>query len=219
MKDSALVILSGGLDSTTCMAIAKSEYEKVYAVTFNYNQRHSREIISAKKVAEHYDTNLLVIEIPFLGQIGGNSLTDRSLDVKMDGVFDDEIPNTFVAGRNLIFLSMACAYAYNLNTFDIFIGVNALDYSGYPDCRPEFIKSANLAINSALGENKFNIVAPLMELSKKEIVELGRKHNAPFELTTSCYNGRENACGVCDSCILRLNGFSDAGFKDPIKYA
>jgi 7-cyano-7-deazaguanine synthase len=217
----ALVVLSGGLDSTVCASIASKNYNKVYSLVYNYGQRHSKEIENAIKVSEHYGIEYKVIDLSFMNQLSTNALTNTDVELKKDGIIDDLIPSTFVAGRNLIFLSIATAFAYNNDISDIFIGVNAIDYSGYPDCRPEFISKAESAINAAIEgakKLKINILTPLLYLNKKEVVELGIANNAPLKLTTSCYNGKAKACGKCDSCVLRLKGFREAGISDPIEY-
>ncbi|WLD92412.1 7-cyano-7-deazaguanine synthase QueC [Alkalihalobacillus sp. AL-G] len=218
----AVVVLSGGLDSTTCMGIAKEKGYSLYPITFHYGQRHNREVEQAKKVAGHYHApDHRIVNVSFLQQIGGSALTDESIEVRKDGD-EDEIPSTYVPARNMIFLALASAYAEVIGAEAIYIGVSAVDYSGYPDCRPEFIKSMSETVNLATkagttGEN-FQIEAPLMHLTKKETIEEGVRLNVPYELTTSCYIGEEVACGECDSCRLRLKGFEEAGKKDPIQY-
>ncbi|MDM5339433.1 7-cyano-7-deazaguanine synthase QueC [Fictibacillus enclensis] len=219
----AVIVLSGGLDSTTCMGIAKHEGYELYPLTFNYGQRHSREVNQAKKVAEYFEVKEhRIVDIAFLNQIGGSALTDASIDVPTEKDDKEEIPSTYVPARNMIFLSLASAYAEVIGAEAVFIGVSAVDYSGYPDCRPEFIKSMNETINLATkagttGE-QIAICAPLMHLTKKETIQKGLELEVPYHLTTSCYNGEEEACGECDSCKLRLKGFEEAGAKDPIPY-
>lgn len=219
----AVVLLSGGLDSTVCMAVAKDRGFEIFPISFNYHQRHKREIESAKNVAAYYKVKKhLIIETNF-NDIGGSALTDSSIDVPRGDVQRHDIPITYVPARNLIFLSYAVGYAEVIGAKHIFIGVNSLDYSGYPDCRPEFIDKfqavANLATKVGVEEaEKLVIETPLLNLSKKEIVLLGTKLKAPIEFTTSCYNGADAACGKCDSCLLRLKGFKEAGLKDPIPY-
>lgn len=224
MAKRAVIVLSGGLDSTTCMGIAQAEGYELYPITFFYNQRHQREVEHAKKVAEFYGVSQRhkIVNVSFLGEIGGSSLTDRTMTVRTDGV-TDEIPNTYVPARNLLFLSMALAYAEVIGAKTIYIGVSAVDYSGYPDCRPEFIRSfeetANLATKMGVtSEEKIKIATPLIHLSKAETIRRGLELGVPYHLTTSCYLGEEVACGVCDSCRLRLKGFAENQVEDPIPY-
>ncbi|MGG1575527.1 7-cyano-7-deazaguanine synthase QueC [Fictibacillus sp. NRS-1165] len=219
----AVIVLSGGLDSTTCMGIAADEGYELYPLTFNYGQRHSREVLQAQKVAQHYKVNdHRIVDIAFLNQIGGSALTDVSIEVPMEKGENEEIPATYVPARNMIFLSLASAYAEVIGAEAVYIGVSAVDYSGYPDCRPEFISSMNETINLATKAgttgDKIRICAPLMHLTKKETIERGLELEVPYHLTTSCYNGEEEACGECDSCQLRLKGFEEAGAADPIPY-
>ena len=219
----AIVLLSGGLDSTVCMAVAKDQNCEIYPISFNYHQRHSVELNSAKNVAEYFKVNRHFVVETNMNQFGTSSLTDLNIDVPINNEDEKNIPNTYVPARNLIFLSYALGYAEAVGAEKIFIGVNAVDYSGYPDCRPEFIKLfqdlADYSTKSATQDNKkIKIETPLINLTKKEIVLLGQKLNAPLHLTHSCYNGGEEACGVCDSCRLRLKGFEEAGYSDPIKY-
>lgn len=220
----AVVLLSGGLDSTVCMAVAKSKGYDVYPISFNYHQRHSIELKSAKKVADFYNVKKHLVIENNMNEIGGSALTDESISVPIGDVNRNDIPVTYVPARNLIFLSHALGYAEVLGAEYIFIGVNSLDYSGYPDCRPEFINLfqnvANYAIKSTVQDKKhIKIETPLINLSKKDIVLLGNNLNAPLYLTHSCYNGGEKACGTCDSCKLRLKGFEEAGIKDPVPYS
>ncbi|WP_347552010.1 7-cyano-7-deazaguanine synthase QueC [Pseudalkalibacillus hwajinpoensis] len=222
MSKKAVIVLSGGLDSTTCMGIAKEKGYELYPITFHYGQKHNREVEQAKKVADHYNApDHRIVNISFLNQIGGSALTDDSIDVPTD-LAEDEIPVTYVPARNMIFLSLASAYAEVIGAEAIYIGVSAVDYSGYPDCRPEFIESMNETVNLATKAgatgSKMVIETPLINLTKGKTVEEGLRLNVPYELTTSCYNGEEEACGECDSCRLRLKGFEDAGAVDPIPY-
>lgn len=226
-KRKAVVLLSGGLDSTTTLAIAQAEGFETYALSFRYGQRHAVEleraadIAKAAKVARH-----AVIDID-LGTFGGSALTD-DIDVPKDreeAEMGDGIPVTYVPARNTVFLSFALAWAEVLGAFDIFIGVNALDYSGYPDCRPEFItafeKVADLATKAGVEKTgKFSIHTPLMELSKADIIRRGLELGVDYGLTTSCYDPAPDgtACGHCDSCLLRLKGFHEVGRRDPIAY-
>lgn len=220
----AVCLVSGGLDSATSLAVARRDGYGCYALTFDYGQRHRTELDAAARVAfslgavEHR-----VIKID-LRAFGGSALTD-DIAVPKEGV-GAGIPVTYVPARNTVFLSFALAWAEVLESSDIFIGVNAIDYSGYPDCRPEFIAAfetmANLATKSGVeGRTHVKIHTPLIQLSKREIIELGRELGVDFRLTHSCYDpdveGR--ACGRCDSCRLRLKGFADAGLQDPVQYS
>ncbi len=219
----AVVILSGGLDSSTCLGVAVDALYDVHALTFDYGQRHRIEIEAAKKVAEHYRVKEhKIARLPFLKDIGKSALTEDIYDVPTSGVQEGEIPITYVPGRNLIFLSIATAYAETVQASAIYIGVNALDYSGYPDCRPEFIEAfqqvAKLGTKVGVEGLPVTVETPLLHLSKADIVRLGTRLDVPYELTTSCYQGEEEACGECDSCRLRLEGFWQAGVKDPIAY-
>ena len=224
----AVVLLSGGLDSATTLAIARSESFQCYALTCLYGQRHRCEVEAAKKVAHSLDVvEHCVIDIN-LAQFGGSALTDSAIDVpKNRAKLGDsaDIPPTYVPARNTVFLSYALAWAEVLGAFDIFIGVNATDYSGYPDCRPEFIsafeKTANLATAAAVqGKGRFRIHTPVINMTKGEIVRTGMKLGVDYSLTHSCYDPEEQgrSCGRCDSCRLRLKGFAEAGLKDPIEY-
>lgn len=227
-KNKAVVLLSGGMDSATTLAIARHEGFQCYALTFKYGQRHKLEIQAAKKLAqslgavEHRISNL------DLATFGGSALTDSAIDVPKDraGLGDDsQIPATYVPARNTIFLSYALAWAEVLDAFDIFIGVNTTDYSGYPDCRPEFItafeKTANLATAAAIeGRGQYYIHTPIINMTKAEIILTGTELGVDFSLTHSCYDPDEygRSCGRCDACRLRLKGFAQAGLKDPLEY-
>lgn len=221
----AVVLLSGGLDSTTCMAVAASEGYELYPISFNYHQRHSIELEGAKKVAQFYKVKKHLIIETNMDQIGGSALTDENIQVP-DGDFahgDSDIPVTYVPARNLTFLSYALGYAEVIGADHIFIGVNAMDYSGYPDCRPEFIEKfqalADFSTKAGTADGRhIRVETPLQYLSKKEIVQLGTKLGAPLQFTHSCYKGGVKACGVCDSCKLRLRGFAEAGVVDPVEY-
>ena len=222
MSKKAVIVLSGGLDSTTCMGMAKEKGYELYPITFHYGQKHNREVEQAKKVAEYYNApDHRIVNISFLNQIGGSALTDDSIDVPTD-MDEDEIPVTYVPARNMIFLSLASAYAEVIGAEAIYIGVSAVDYSGYPDCRPEFIESMNETVNLATKAgatgSEMRIETPLINLTKADTVSEGLRLSVPYELTTSCYNGEEEACGECDSCRLRLKGFEEAGAVDPIPY-
>ena len=220
----AIVLLSGGLDSTVCMAVARDQGFEPLPISFNYQQRHAREVECARKVADFYKVNRHLVVDTNMAAIGGSALTDASVVVPSGDVTRHDIPVTYVPARNLIFLSYALGYAEVTGADHIFIGVNALDYSGYPDCRPEFIQLfqqlADYSTKASVADGrKIKIETPLIQLSKKQIVELGVKLAAPLELTTSCYRGGEVACGTCDSCLLRLKGFAEAGLTDPIAYS
>ncbi|MGP4082961.1 7-cyano-7-deazaguanine synthase QueC [Pseudalkalibacillus sp. R45] len=219
----AVVVLSGGLDSTTCMGIAKEKGYELYPITFHYGQRHNREVEQAEKVAGFFNSpEHRIVNVSFLQQIGGSALTDDSIEVRQGSV-DEDIPSTYVPARNMIFLALASAYAEVIGAEAIYIGVSAVDYSGYPDCRPEFIQSMNETVNLATKTGatggQFEIEAPLIQMTKKETIEEGLRLGVPYELTTSCYIGEEVACGECDSCLLRLKGFDEVGAEDPIPYA
>lgn len=225
MNKKAIVLLSGGLDSATALAIAKTEGFECYALSFRYGQRHAVELDCAKQVAETQGVaEHRVVEID-LTAFGGSALTDMALDVPHEAGDDDEIPITYVPARNTIFLSYALAWAEVLGSHDIFIGVNALDYSGYPDCRPEFISAyeimANLATKAGVtGEEKLTIHTPLIDLTKAQIIQKGLKLGVDYGRTTSCYDPAPDgkACGTCDSCRLRLKGFKEANTVDPRPY-
>lgn len=216
--NSSLVLLSGGLDSATCLYLAKNISKKVYAISFDYSQRHKVELKKAKKLAKELNIEHRIIKLQ-TGIFQNSSLTDKKILVPKNFSSMEKIPNTYVPGRNILFLSFATSYAESKNIETIFIGVNSLDYSGYPDCRPEFIKSFQkmISIGTKSGEEKktIQIKTPLVKLSKKEIILLANKLNVPFKLTHSCYdpNG-EKPCGKCDSCLLRKKGFLEAGILD-----
>jgi 7-cyano-7-deazaguanine synthase len=224
----AVVLLSGGLDSTTVLAVARREGFTPYAMTFRYGQRHAVEIEAARRVASaHGVANHVVVDID-LRLWGGSALTgDVAVPKDRDVAHPtDEIPVTYVPARNTIFLSFALAWAETLNAQAIFIGVNALDYSGYPDCRPEYVAAfeqmANLATRAGVeGTQRLTIHAPLQHLSKAEIIRLGHELGVDYAITTSCYDPAPDgtACGRCDACQLRRRGFADAGVADPIAYA
>jgi 7-cyano-7-deazaguanine synthase len=223
-----IVLLSGGLDSSTTLALAKRDGFSPYALTFRYGQRHAQEVAAARRVAAAAGgvAQHLVLEIG-VGAFGGSALTaDIPVPKDRDVGADSEIPATYVPARNTIFLSYALAWAEVLAAADIHIGVNAQDYSGYPDCRPEYIaayeRMANLATRAAVeGAQVLRIHTPLMTLTKREIVELGTSLGVDYSLTTSCYDPAPNgvACGRCDACQLRRKGFAEAGLHDPIAYA
>lgn len=224
----AVVLLSGGLDSATVLAIARSEGFDLFALTFRYGQRHHLEIEAAQKVANSLNViEHRIIDID-LAQFGGSALTDSAIEIPKDRAdlgSKGLIPPTYVPARNTIFLSYALAWAEVLGAFDIFIGVNTTDYSGYPDCRAEFIAAfenvANLATAAAVkGKGRYRIHTPIINLSKSEIILTGTALGVDYSLTHSCYDPdkKGRSCGRCDSCRLRLKGFAEAGIKDPIKY-
>ncbi|MDP6400034.1 MAG: 7-cyano-7-deazaguanine synthase QueC [Candidatus Marinimicrobia bacterium] len=221
----AVILLSGGLDSTTCLAIARKQGFDLFALTVNYGQRHVFELQSAKNVALSLDIEKHSVLDIDLAQFGGSALTD-DIEVPKDRVESEmaNIPATYVPARNTVLLSVALARAETLDSFDIFIGVNALDYSGYPDCRPEYIESfertANLATKAGVSGKNFHIHTPLINMTKAEIIKSGTKLGVDYGLTFSCYDPQETGapCGHCDACILRLKGFKEAGIPDPLNY-
>ena len=223
-KPRALVLLSGGLDSATCLAIARAEGYDVYALSVEYGQRHAAELAAAQRVAKALGAVAHRTAHVDLGQFGGSTLTDTSLAVPVEGV-DGGIPITYVPARNTIMLSIAMAWAEVLGAEHIYVGVNAVDYSGYPDCRPAFIeafeKMANLATKAGVEGHPLSIHAPLIDLTKADIVRRGTALGVDYSLTVSCYqaDGDGRACGVCDSCRLRRAGFEAAGLPDPTRYA
>jgi 7-cyano-7-deazaguanine synthase len=226
-KQKAVVLLSGGVDSTTTLAIAKNMGFAIYALSFRYGQRHEVELEAASLIARYFNTaEHLIVDID-LRRIGGSALTGdiaipKSRSIKQMG---KDIPVTYVPARNTIFLSYALAWAEAIKAFDIFIGVNALDYSGYPDCRPEYIeayeKMANLATKAGVeGKQRIKINTPLIKMTKAQIIRKGIELGVDYNQTHSCYDPSVEgvACGECDSCLLRLNGFQEAGLKDSIRY-
>jgi 7-cyano-7-deazaguanine synthase len=228
----AIVLLSGGLDSATTLAIAQDMGFECHAMTFRYGQRHNVEVECSERVAASFSAKEHRIIDMDLAAFGGSALTDMSIDVpkNRDDIAENaessQIPITYVPARNTIFLSYALAFAEVIEAFDVFIGVNATDYSGYPDCRPEFIeafeKMANLATAAAVeGKGKYTIHTPIIEMSKSEIIMTGTALGVDYSLTHSCYDPAESGtpCGKCDSCMLRLKGFKQANLTDPVKYA
>jgi 7-cyano-7-deazaguanine synthase len=224
MTKKAVVLYSGGLDSATCMAIARAQGFAPYALSFAYGQRHAIELQKARDYAPRLGAvEHLVVDFDYR-QIGGSALT-TDLEVPKHRVDTQDIPVTYVPARNTIFLSFGLGWAEVLGAFDIFIGVNALDYSGYPDCRPEYIAAfetmANLATRAAVeNEGRYRLHAPLVQLKKSEIILQGLALGVDYALTHSCYDPSPAglACGACDSCALRLKGFAEAGVKDPVEY-
>jgi len=220
-KPVAIVLLSGGLDSATVLAIASQSFE-CHTVSFNYAQLSLSELNAAEKLAETFAASHQVINID-AGVMAGSALTDKSIAVPETGV-SDGIPVTYVPARNTLFLSHALAVAEVRQSQDIFIGVNAVDYSGYPDCRPDYIrayeKMANLATKASAEGKRLKLHTPLIDNSKAEIIKMGNALAVDYALTVSCYqaNERGEACGICDSCRLRRNGFEEAGISDPTRY-
>ncbi len=223
----AVVLSSGGLDSTTVMAIAKAQGYEIYSMSFSYGQRHAAELAAAEKIAQILGAKKhLIIEVD-MKDIGGSALTD-DIAVPKDRdetLMSGAVPVTYVPARNTIFLSFALGWAEVLGASDIFIGVNAVDYSGYPDCRPEFIQAfeamANLATKAGAEGHKIRIRTPLIHLSKAQIIQKGLALGLDYSLTRSCYDPSPEgkACGHCDSCLLRRKGFAEAGAADPTRYA
>jgi len=228
IEKKAVVLSSGGLDSTTVMALARSEGYAIYSLSFRYGQRHALELEAAQRVAQALGAKEHLVITIDLGIIGGSALTENR-DIpkgREESALLEEIPVTYVPARNTIFLSLALAWAEVLGAADIFIGVNALDYSGYPDCRPEYIEAferlANLATKAGVeGKIKFRIQAPLIRLTKAEIIRRGLALGVDYSLTHSCYDPAPDgrACGQCDSCLLRKKGFREAGIPDPTRYS
>lgn len=224
MQKKAVVLYSGGLDSTTCLAIAIDEGFEPYALSFDYGQRHSIELEKAKKYAPLVGAKEHRVVSIDLRQFGGSALTS-DIEVPKNQLSSGQIPITYVPARNTIFLSFALGWAEVLEAYDIYLGVNAMDYSGYPDCRPEFIQAfqsmANLATKASVEKGRtYRIHAPLIQLSKANIIRAGIKLGVDYKLTHSCYDPTASglACGRCDSCLLRLRGFREAGMNDPILY-
>jgi 7-cyano-7-deazaguanine synthase len=226
MRKKAVILLSGGLDSTTCCAIAKSKGFDLYALSFSYGQRHSVELAAAKRAAKFFSVKKHLIVNIDRSVLSGGSLTTKKPVPKHRSArqIGSAIPSTYVPARNTVFLSYALAYAETIGSTDIFIGVNALDYSGYPDCRPEYIaafeKMANCATKAGVEGKRLKIHAPLINLTKAQIIKRGIKLGVDYALTHSCYDPMPSgaACGACDSCLLRKKGFEEAGIADPARY-
>ena len=226
MIKKAVVLLSGGIDSTTTLAIAKSQDFDVYAISFRYGQRHQIELEAAKRIANYFNaTGHLIIDVD-LNAIGGSALT-ADLQVPKDRTVEnlpEDIPITYVPARNIIFLSLALAWGEVLGAFDIFIGANAIDYSGYPDCRPDFLaayeKMAKLGTRAGRNGRQIKIHAPLITMTKAQIIQTGIALGVDYSMTLSCYDPSPDAraCGHCDSCLLRKKGFEGAGVPDPTEY-
>lgn len=222
MRKKAVVLLSGGLDSATVLALAKRQGYACYALSMQYGQRHAAELQAAARIAEALGVEAHKVIRIGLDEIGGSALTDESIPVPQQ--LETGIPVTYVPARNTVFLSLALGWAEVLGALDIFIGVNAVDYSGYPDCRPEFIHAferlANLATKAGVEGRPFRINTPLIELTKAEIIQQGASLGLDYGLTVSCYQADDEgrACGVCDACRLRKKGFAEAGVHDPTRY-
>ena len=222
MTKKAIILFSGGLDSTTCLAIAKSQGYQCYALSFSYGQKHSSELQAAKRITKNGEVLLhRVIDLD-LGSFGGSALTDDSIEVPTEDTVG--IPVTYVPARNTVFLSVALAWAEVLEADAIFAGVNAVDYSGYPDCRPEYIqafqKMADLATKAGIEGHGVKIETPLIDLTKVEIIQLGNELGVDYSQTVSCYQADDQgaACGECDSCKIRSAAFAKAGVEDPTVY-
>ncbi|MBA3043976.1 7-cyano-7-deazaguanine synthase QueC [archaeon] len=220
-KQKAVVLLSGGLDSATTLAIALDDGYDVYAFSFDYGQRHEKELEAAEKIAGHYSINHKIVKVDL--SWAKSALTDKKIKIPESRKnIGKNIPVTYVPARNMIMLSFALAYAETINADAVFIGANAIDYSGYPDCRPEFYKAFQKA--AALGTKKgveskpIQIKYPLINMTKSKIIKKGIELGVPYHLTWSCYKGKKKACGKCDSCMLRLKGFKEAGYNDPVEY-
>lgn len=222
VEKKAVILLSGGLDSATALACARADGFECYALSFEYGQRHRAELKSAARVAEAMDVKEHRVMHLDIGSLGGSALTDSHIDVPTSP--SEGIPVTYVPARNTVFMACALAWAEVLGANDIYIGVNAVDYSGYPDCRPEYIQAfetmANLATKSAVEGHRLHIHTPLIDLSKADIIRLGMGQGIDYAMTVSCYAADEQgrACGRCDSCRLRAKGFADAGVEDPTIY-
>lgn len=218
----AVVLLSGGLDSTTVLSMALAEGYEVTALSFRYGQRHTRELESAENVCRYYNVDHVVIDLDLSSF--RSALTREEIDVPTDreGELDKIIPITYVPARNIVFLSIAAGLCESIDANAIFIGANTVDYSGYPDCRPEFFEAfrdmLSKGTKTGVEGKPISIMTPILSYSKADIVRKGKELNAPLNLSWSCYNGRDRACGHCDSCRLRLKGFEEAGYKDEIEY-
>ncbi|HDM22328.1 MAG TPA: 7-cyano-7-deazaguanine synthase QueC [Methanomicrobia archaeon] len=211
----AVVLMSGGLDSCVCAGIAKKMGYDLNILFVRYGQKtEKKEEQSVKKLAEYFEADLKLLDLRFLGEIGGSALTDE-IEVRKD---DTGIPSTYVPFRNSIFLSLATAWAEVLGAKAIFYGANSVDFSGYPDCRPDYFKAFQNLIEKGTKRGDIKLLVPLAEMSKSQIVKKGMEMGLPLEYTWSCYFSNEKACGKCESCKLRLKGFEEAGYKDPIEY-
>ncbi len=222
MSKKAIILLSGGLDSSTVLAIAKTEGYDCYALTINYNQRHDAELVAARNIANFFKVKDFKIVDIDLSWLKNSALTNKDISIPENSSIG--IPVTYVPARNTIMMTLALAWAETINSQNIFIGVNSVDYSGYPDCRPEYIESfqnmANLATKAAVEGNKIKIHTPLIEMSKADIINMGIKNKVDYKMTVSCYQATKSglACGKCDSCRLRKEGFEFAQIEDPTNY-
>ena len=216
----AVVLLSGGLDSTVTLALALADGFEVTALSFRYGQRHTKELDSARRVCIHYGIEHTIVDLDLSSF--RSALTDRRIDVPEDREIGSEIPITYVPARNIVFLSIAAGLCESIDADRIYIGANAIDYSGYPDCRPEFFQAFSEMLSkgtkAGVEGNEIEIATPILRNTKADIVRIGKELNAPLRMTWSCYNGGDKACGRCDSCMLRLKGFSEAGYPDEIEY-
>jgi len=219
----AVVLLSGGLDSTTTLAQAIADGNEVVALSFRYGQRHSKELVSAANVANYYGVKHVIVDMDL--SMFRSALTREDIEVpenRDETQMGSDIPVTYVPARNIIMLSVAAGLCESVDADRIYIGANVIDYSGYPDCRPEFFyafeKMINVGTKAGVEGHPIRIETPILQCSKADIVRLGKKLEAPLHLTWSCYEGGEKACGKCDSCQLRLKGFEEAGYKDEIEY-
>ena len=226
MTKKAVCLLSGGLDSAVTAFIAKKQGYDIYSLSFRYGQRHLKELLCAKKISSVVGVKKHIILSIDLQKFGGSSLLSSSTQTITNNKVKDigrRIPSTYVPARNTIFLSFALAYAETIDAAAIFIGVNAVDYSAYPDCRPKYVKKfqqlANLGTRQGFEGKTVHIKAPLLHLTKAQIIKKGVRLHVPFSKTWSCYRGEAEACGRCDSCLLRLKGFQEANVKDPLSYA
>ena len=220
-KQKSVVLLSGGLDSATTLAIALDDGYDVYALSFDYGQKHNKELKCAEKIAEHYKVKHKIVKIDL--SWAKSALTDKKIKIPESRKnIGKGIPSTYVPARNMIMLSFALAYAETINADAVFIGANAIDYSGYPDCRPGFYKAfqkaASLGTKKGAESKPIQIKYPLINMTKSNIIKKGMELEVPYHLTWSCYKGKKKACGKCDSCMLRLKGFKEAGYDDPIEY-
>ncbi len=221
----AIVLLSGGLDSATALAIAKEKGFDIVALTFDYGQKHKRELESARKIAKHFNAKEHLVVPLDLGKLMRSSLTQKSMSIPLDRTGEEmstSIPSTYVPARNIIFLSIAASVAESRGAGSVFIAVNSVDFSGYPDCTPKFISAFQKALDIGTKAGRtgkgVRIETPLIKMTKAQIVREAIRLKVPLELTWSCYRGGKKACGKCDSCQLRLKGFEEAGFKDPLVY-
>jgi len=219
----AVILLSGGLDSTTALYLAKSQGYEVYSICFDYGQRHDKEIECARNIAEKAGVKEHILVKTNMNAWGGSALTDKNIAIPEGDENRKDIPITYVPARNMIFLSYAASYAEVVGAQDIFIGVSQVDYSGYVDCRQEFIGAMENAINqgtvcAVVQGKKIKVQAPFMYMTKTQEIELGMKLGVDYSDTWTCYNGGELPCGTCDSCLLRIKAFKEAGLEDPLKY-